>query len=90
MFGSELSKPNLRRILLSSFLWQSFLLSCPLLSSPEKHYNGNIAISRHSLTYNITTLIARFVFKKHNDSPYLFQLRLTKHSNAQLSGYQDS
>jgi len=37
MLESELSKPNLRRILLNSFLWQCFLLSLPLLSSPTKH-----------------------------------------------------
>jgi len=37
MLESEFSKPNLRRILLSSFLWQCFLLSLPVLSSPTKH-----------------------------------------------------
>lgn len=37
MVESELSKPNLRRILLNSFLWQCFLLSLPVLSSPTKH-----------------------------------------------------
>jgi hypothetical protein len=37
MLASELSKPNLRRILFNSFLWQCFLLSLPVLSSPTKH-----------------------------------------------------
>jgi len=37
MLESEFSKPNLRRILLNSFLWQCFLLSLPVLSSPTKH-----------------------------------------------------
>jgi hypothetical protein len=43
MLGSELSKPNLRRILLNSFEWQCFLLSFPVFSSPEKYYDASNA-----------------------------------------------
>jgi len=82
MLESEFSKPNLRRILLNSFLWQCFLLSLPVLSSPTKHQcvtplqtqpnlcNFQIHNFKINKKFEITTFLnVQRIFPCKNESP---------------------